>query len=1039
MPMRTAHRSFSAFYRFPGVTTCHTAVAIYLALGGLAYAQTLRVASESAPAGGYAQIKVYTDSPTLISRGVLGLDLDPRFFGPITSISTFSAAGDAIAFAVVEGTHVSASISAASGGIGQLPGVPVFVVNAPVLASPQSSGFVSLSLPPYSPTFITRGVYPDDEWADAGGKSFQPTLVSGRWSLSGPSDSIGTLSVKSVTPGAGLHPAGTVVVIEGTSFDVSTKLSVAGMGFSSVKAVSPNRIEATLMTTSELTGTRFHLEQENNPQATADFFAAAPSAVDVDRSGTTHVVIPVSTGRYTGFGGTQSFWEGLIFNPVDIPANVLVREFALDAPLSGRRITVAPGTWAVVPATRSFNSLYLDSDVPVRMAYYREQGLKWIGVAPSDGSFPAIQISPSPGSINVNYQTGAPNPAPLQSRIFYRNGVQDVTIRTDAGSWLSVTSENSSAYTTLTLNIDPAGLQPGQYKGTINITPVVASNLEGFTAVSPPIQVTLNVSAQPFLSVTGTQGDNAPGAVSFNPKSLVITSGSTPASFTASVSTTDGGKWISLDATSGVTPATVNLRYDAAGLAPGFYTGKVAVKGPANTVEVDASMNVHGVPAPPATGFQSSYPQLTFVRESGLLGTDAATSLQFGPVVGSSFSVSVRADTPGANWLEVTNAGISQNSAYVVVNVNATKLAPGTYRSVIEGTSGGNSASTEVTLTVLPKLQAPPTANVTSLTFTTPAGVQSAAQRFIVSPGVPIIYSLDIPAPIYPSVRDANGLLPAQAYDLVVSSSSPGTYQSAITLISSAGTTIIPVTINITASAAVHPFLTSIVNSASNLPGPLAPGELITIHGTGVGPAQVGLKLDAQGRLQSTASDARVEINGIAAPIVYGSVGQWNVIVPYEVEGSTLATVQVFAVGLASEKWTMPVTTTAPAIFTVGSTGIGQAAVLNQDNTVNGPTNRAAHGTVVQIYVTGGGALAPAAVTGSVTPSGGAGRTRLPVKVQLLGDAAVTYAGPAPGLASGVLQVNAVIPNTSFGTTQAPVTVEADGVRSQAGVTVWVR
>ena len=72
---------------------------------------TLRVLSESAPAGGWAQIKIVSDTPVRISRGVLQLDLDPTIFGPIAGVAAFSATGDAIGWAVVDSTHLSVSLS----------------------------------------------------------------------------------------------------------------------------------------------------------------------------------------------------------------------------------------------------------------------------------------------------------------------------------------------------------------------------------------------------------------------------------------------------------------------------------------------------------------------------------------------------------------------------------------------------------------------------------------------------------------------------------------------------------------------------------------------------------------------------------------------------------------------------------------------------------------------------------------------------------------------------------------------------------------
>jgi uncharacterized protein (TIGR03437 family) len=189
----------------------------------------------------------------------------------------------------------------------------------------------------------------------------------------------------------------------------------------------------------------------------------------------------------------------------------------------------------------------------------------------------------------------------------------------------------------------------------------------------------------------------------------------------------------------------------------------------------------------------------------------------------------------------------------------------------------------------------------------------------------------------------------------------------------------------------------------------------------------------------ATASpEARMLINGVAAPIVYGSISQWNVIVPYEVEGAKTATIQAFVGGAASEIWTLPVTASTPGIFTANSSGTGPAAVLNQDGTINSPSNPAARGTMITFYATGEGQTLPEGVTGSVTgPSGP--RPRLPVSVTIgFTEAAVQFAGAAPGLAAGVLQINALVPSTAFrGAT--PLRVKVGEVSSPEDVTVWIQ
>ncbi|MEP6962993.1 MAG: hypothetical protein ABI995_13010 [Acidobacteriota bacterium] len=310
---------------------------------GIASAQpalTLRVASEAGPAGGWAQIKVFADAPALIGRGVLAIDLDATFFGPIAGVSTFSAAGDATGFAIVSGTHAEITITASSGGIGQLPNVPVFVARAPILPTASGRGFISLSVPEPPPSFpgsFGDFPYPEGIWADAAGNSYTTTYLSGSYQ---PSNFMP--SVQSITPGGGLHAPGTVLHIDGTGFGPATKVSAPGLAFSNINVVSATRIDATLATSSELTGVRFRIGSDSSP---VDFFSAAPSAVGnldplepVPYFQGKHVILPLNQRKSMNIGGTQSAWTGLLQNTSGAPIQVLVKEInAFGVPLSGRR------------------------------------------------------------------------------------------------------------------------------------------------------------------------------------------------------------------------------------------------------------------------------------------------------------------------------------------------------------------------------------------------------------------------------------------------------------------------------------------------------------------------------------------------------------------------------------------------------------------------------------------------------------------------------------------------------------------------------
>ena len=170
-----------------------------------------------------------------------------------------------------------------------------------------------------------------------------------------------------------------------------------------------------------------------------------------------------------------------------------------------------------------------------------------------------------------------------------------------------------------------------------------------------------------------------------------------------------------------------------------------------------------------------------------------------------------------------------------------------------------------------------------------------------------------------------------------------------------------PVTTVITAGPATPPFLGSIVNAASQIPASVAPGEILTVYGFGAGPSNTaGFTLNASGSVATSLNGAQVLFDGNPAPMIYGSAYQANVIVPYEVANQATTTIALQYGGVTSSAWSVPVAASAPGVFTIGATGLGQAAVLNQDSSVNSASNPAPRGSVIQIYATGEGQNVPA-------------------------------------------------------------------------------
>jgi uncharacterized protein (TIGR03437 family) len=172
----------------------------------------------------------------------------------------------------------------------------------------------------------------------------------------------------------------------------------------------------------------------------------------------------------------------------------------------------------------------------------------------------------------------------------------------------------------------------------------------------------------------------------------------------------------------------------------------------------------------------------------------------------------------------------------------------------------------------------------------------------------------------------------------------------------------------------------------------------------------------------TTLAGTQVMFDGVAAPILFTQNGQVNASAPVELQGKTSTKLTVIFNGTASAAVTLPVVPASPGLFTADSSGKGQGAILNQDFSVNSATNPAAVGSVIQLFGTGGGQTNPASTDGELNPlTASIGLATQPVLVTIGGQAAtVEYAGPAPSLVEGIMQINAVIP---AGVVPGPATV----------------
>ena len=200
-----------------------------------------------------------------------------------------------------------------------------------------------------------------------------------------------------------------------------------------------------------------------------------------------------------------------------------------------------------------------------------------------------------------------------------------------------------------------------------------------------------------------------------------------------------------------------------------------------------------------------------------------------------------------------------------------------------------------------------------------------------------------------------------------------------------------------------------VANSANFVPGTVAPGELVTIYGSQIGPTDGASAEVSEGRIGTLLAGTHVSFDGIPATVLYTREDQVNAVVPFEIAGRASATLQVEYQGQLATALQLAVQDAVPGIFRLGGTNL--AAVLNQDSTLNTPANPAPRGSIVTIFATGGGAMNPAVSDGSIADAPPFSTVSAPVSVYFYGwQGDVLYAGSSPGMVAGTLQINARVP-----------------------------
>ncbi len=225
---------------------------------------TIRVSSETIPAGGMAQMKVLLTSPKPITSGNMDLDMSDVSFDSIDGIALFNSTGDVGGAAVVKNGTVNVHFTSPKGTLGLDADYPLLTVALTLSKSAIPGQVFPVTLNPSASV-----------WDDLLGAPIAFEFQQGQITVGG------SVSITNVIPGGGTLPGGATFSIYGIGFTPQTKVSLRGVNASAIQYVSPTEFRVTLRETGTLDGT---LVTVQNPDNSIDTYYSYMRGVPVGES-----------------------------------------------------------------------------------------------------------------------------------------------------------------------------------------------------------------------------------------------------------------------------------------------------------------------------------------------------------------------------------------------------------------------------------------------------------------------------------------------------------------------------------------------------------------------------------------------------------------------------------------------------------------------------------------------------------------------------------------------------------------------------------
>jgi uncharacterized protein (TIGR03437 family) len=296
------------------------------------------------------------------------------------------------------------------------------------------------------------------------------------------------------------------------------------------------------------------------------------------------------------------------------------------------------------------------------------------------GTMQPAAFSVTPGSLAFSYQPGS---TPLPQSVSISPGGLAFQVTTGSNcSWLQASPQNGASPAQIAVSVNPAGLLSGNYNCSLSVAAGGGSQ---------SLFVTLQVAGATLTA--------SPGSLTFSAQ----VGGLTPTAQTMTLSAGGGAavpfsvastcNWFTVAQSSAVTPSTLTVSIQPAGLAPSTYTCPILITAPSGA----------GVPQPTVTLQLNPAALTASVLSVSLTATQGGTtpvggSLSLtGPGTPVPFTISVS----GGAWISASQTAPA-TPATIDFQADPTGLAAGTYAATIHVTSAGGDLPITVTFVVTP-------------------------------------------------------------------------------------------------------------------------------------------------------------------------------------------------------------------------------------------------------------------------------------------------------------------------------------------------